>query len=270
VTPEQKQRIVKAYQDNGKVVGFVGDGVNDVLALKDADCGIAMAAGSDAAKQVAHIVLLDSDFACMKDIVREGRIIISNIERVSALYLNKTIYSILLSVIFIIIGRAYPFIPIHLTLINASAIGAPSFLLALEQTENVTKDGFLKNVLRISLPGALILVLDMLIVQVLGSAFGFNSELIATYNLLIAGFISLMLLVKVSSPLNLRRKLLCGAMVAFFISGILFFGWFFSVTTIFQWRMIFVVPILFVTYPLMTYAMAFAKWQTKRGRIIRI
>ena len=99
VTPEQKQRIIKAYQANDKVVGMVGDGVNDVLALKDADCGIAMAAGSDAAKQVAHIVLLDSDFACMQDIVREGRMIISNIERVSALYLTKTIYSVLLSVI---------------------------------------------------------------------------------------------------------------------------------------------------------------------------
>ncbi len=265
VTPEQKQRIVKAYQANGKIVGFVGDGVNDVLALKDADCGIAMAAGSDAAKQVAHIVLLDSDFACMKDIVREGRIIISNIERVSALYMNKTIYSVLLSVIFIIIGRAYPFDPIQLTLINISAIGAPSFLLALEQTENVTKDGFLKHVLRISLPGALILVLDMLIVQIMGSVFGFNGELISSYNLIIAGFISLLLLIKVSSPLNSKRKVLCGVMVTFFTCCILFFGWFFNVTTVFQWRMLFIVPILFVTYPLMNYAMAFARWMTKRG-----
>ena len=152
VTPEQKQRIIKAYQANDKVVGMVGDGVNDVLALKDADCGIAMAAGSDAAKQVAHIVLLDSDFACMQDIVREGRMIISNIERVSALYLTKTIYSVLLSVIFILLGRSYPFIPIHLSLISATAIGLPSFLLTLEQTETVTQNGFLKHVLRISLP----------------------------------------------------------------------------------------------------------------------
>ena len=105
VTPEQKQRLVHAYQAEGSVVGMVGDGVNDVLALKDADCGIAMAAGSDAAKQVAHIVLLDSDFVHLKEIVQEGRMIISNIERVSALYLNKTIYSVLLSVIFILIGR---------------------------------------------------------------------------------------------------------------------------------------------------------------------
>ena len=147
VTPEQKQRIIKAYQANDKVVGMAGDGVNDVLALKDADCGIAMAAGSDAAKQVAHIVLLDSDFACMQDIVREGRMIISNIERVSALYLTKTIYSVLLSVIFILLGRSYPFIPIHLSLISATAIGLPSFLLTLEQTETVTQNGFLKHVL---------------------------------------------------------------------------------------------------------------------------
>ena len=99
VRPEQKQRIIKAYQANGDVVGMVGDGVNDVLALKDANCGIAMAAGSDAAKQVAHIVLMDSNFASMVSIVREGRMIISNIERVSPLYLTKTIYSVLLCVI---------------------------------------------------------------------------------------------------------------------------------------------------------------------------
>ena len=129
VRPEQKQRIVKAYQANGAVVGMVGDGVNDVLALKDANCGIAMAAGSDAAKQVAHIVLMDSNFASMKSIVREGRMIISNIERVSALYLTKTIYSVLLSIIFIILGRTYPFVPIHLSIISTTAIGIPLSLI---------------------------------------------------------------------------------------------------------------------------------------------
>lgn len=152
VKPEQKQRIIKAYQANGNVVGMVGDGVNDVLALKDANCGIAMAAGSDAAKQVAHIVLMDSNFASMKSIVREGRMIISNIERVSALYLTKTIYSVLLSVIFIILARTYPFVPIHLSIISTTAIGIPSFILTLEQTEGVTSKGFMRNVLRISLP----------------------------------------------------------------------------------------------------------------------
>ncbi len=268
VTPEQKQRIIKAYQADGKVVGMVGDGVNDVLALKDADCGIAMAAGSDAAKQVAHIVLLDSDFACMKDIVREGRMVISNIERVSALYLTKTIYSVLLCVIFIIIGRSYPFIPIHLSLISATAIGIPSFLLALEQTETVTQGGFLQHVLRLALPGALVMVVDMLIIQIFGVFFGLSPEVVSTYNLLVAGCISLMVLMQVCSPLNLKRKILCIAMIVLFCGGVLFFGGFFSVSSVFQWRMLFVVPVMAITYPLMNYLMMFMKWCMLRRRRI--
>ena len=246
VTPEQKQRIIKAYQANDKVVGMVGDGVNDVLALKDADCGIAMAAGSDAAKQVAHIVLLDSDFACMQDIVREGRMIISNIERVSALYLTKTIYSVLLSVIFILIGRSYPFIPIHLSLISATAIGLPSFLLTLEQTETVTQNGFLKHVLRISLPGALTMVGTMLLNQLLAIVFGFDAEILSTYNLLTAGAISMAVLVYVCMPLNKKRKLLCIICVALFVLALLIVPGLFSITSLFRWRLIFVIPIIWL------------------------
>jgi len=259
VTPEQKQRIIKAYQDDNRVVGMVGDGVNDVLALKDADCGIAMAAGSDAAKQVAHIVLLDSDFACMKDIVREGRMIISNIERVSALYLTKTIYSVLLSVIFILLGRSYPFIPIHLSLISATAIGIPSFFLALEQTETVTQSGFIKHVLRISLPGALSIVVSMLLIQLLSVFFGFNDGITSTYNLLIAGFISIMVLINVSSPLNKQRKILCNLMIIIFLAGVLLLPGFFGIETIFMWRLIFVIPLLGLIYPMMMYLTLFMK-----------
>ena len=248
VTPEQKQRIIKAYQANEKIVGMVGDGVNDVLALKDADCGIAMAAGSDAAKQVAHIVLLDSDFACMQDIVREGRMIISNIERVSALYLTKTIYSVLLSVIFILLGRAYPFIPIHLSIISATAIGLPSFLLTLEQTETVTQNGFLKHVLRISLPGALTMVGAMLLNQVLAMVLGFDDTMLATYNLLIAGLISMLVLLYVCSPMNKKRKALCIICVSLFILALLVLPGFFSITSLFVWRMIFVVPLFWLVY----------------------
>ena len=127
--PEQKQRIIKALQVNEHVVGMVGDGVNDVLALKDADCGIAMAAGSDAAKQAAHIVLLDSSFASMVDIVKEGRAIIADIERVSSLYLTKTIYSTVLALIFAVLRMSYPFTPLQLSLISGLAIGLPSFLV---------------------------------------------------------------------------------------------------------------------------------------------
>lgn len=264
VTPEQKQQIIKAYQANKCVVGMVGDGVNDVLALKDADCGIAMAAGSDAAKQVAHIVLLDSDFVHMKEIVSEGRMIISNIERVSALYLTKTIYSLLLSVIFILLGREYPFVPIHLTLISAVAIGIPSFMLALEQTETVTQSVFLKHVLRISLPGALTMVVNMLIIQASAALLGFDNSMTSTYNLIVAGMVSLMVLMKVCSPMNKLRRILCNAMIIIFAACVIFWPDLFSISSVFNWRMIFIVPIIVVTYFSMKYLSAIVHFLLRR------
>ena len=250
VRPEQKQRIVKAYQANGNVVGMVGDGVNDVLALKDANCGIAMAAGSDAAKQVAHIVLMDSNFASMKSIVREGRMIIANIERVSALYLTKTIYSVLLSVIFIALARTYPFVPIHLSLISGTAIGIPSFILTLEQTEGTTSGGFLRNVLRISLPSALTIVVMMMINQLISVLFGFEPAVLSTYNLILAGFISQMVVWEVCHPMNKRRRFLCISMAVLFVLAMLVLPGFFSITRIFQWRMIFIIPLMIFSYVL--------------------
>ena len=261
VRPEQKQRIIKAYQANGDVVGMVGDGVNDVLALKDANCGIAMAAGSDAAKQVAHIVLMDSNFASMVSIVREGRMIISNIERVSALYLTKTIYSVLLCVIFIILGRAYPFVPIHLSIISTTAIGIPSFILTLEQTEAVTSNGFMRNVLRISLPSALTLVIMMLVNQVVAGVMGFDPVMLSTYNLILAGCISQMVVWEVCRPMNMRRRILCIAVGAIFVTAIFLFPGFFSITGILNWRLIFIIPLVILTGYLMN-------WLTKAVRIL--
>ena len=260
VRPEQKQRIVKAYQANGNVVGMVGDGVNDVLALKDANCGIAMAAGSDAAKQVAHIVLMDSNFASMKSIVREGRMIIANIERVSALYLTKTIYSVLLSVIFIALARTYPFVPIHLSLISGTAIGIPSFILTLEQTEGSTSGGFLRNVLRISVPSALTIVVMMMINQLISVLFGFEPAVLSTYNLILAGFVSQMVVWEVCHPMNKRRRFLCISMAVLFVLAMLVLPGFFSITRIFQWRMIFIIPLMIFSYVL---------WE-KLTRIVRI
>ena len=261
VRPEQKQRIIKAYQANGDVVGMVGDGVNDVLALKDANCGIAMAAGSDAAKQVAHIVLMDSNFASMVSIVREGRMIISNIERVSALYLTKTIYSVLLCVIFIILGRAYPFVPIHLSIISTTAIGIPSFILTLEQTEAVTSNGFMRNVLRISLPSALTLVIMMLVNQVVAGVMGFDPVMLSTYNLILAGCISQMVVWEVCRPMNMRRRILCIAVGVIFVTAIFLFPGFFSITGILNWRLIFIIPLVILTGYLMN-------WLTKAVRIL--
>ena len=164
--PEQKQKLVHAYQSEKKVVGMVGDGVNDVLALKDADCGIAMAAGSDAAKQSAHIVLLDSDFACLRNIVSEGRTIIANIEAgqrtasdqdtvfhpaVCHFYSSRT-------------GDRYPGAAVS---DQCSLHRFPSFVLTLEHTEEVTSTGFLRHVMQHALPAAIMMVVTLLVVQVL-------------------------------------------------------------------------------------------------------
>jgi len=244
VKPEQKQRIVQAYQANKKVVGMVGDGVNDVLALKDADCGIAMAAGSDAAKQVAHIVLLDSNFACLKNIVSEGRTIITNIERVSSLYLTKTIYSVLLCVIFILLERSYPFIPIQLSWISSTAIGIPSFILALEHTESVNSDGFLRHVLRIALPSAVTMVLSLLVIQVLSGFWGMEETMTATFNMLAGGAVSMMVVVKVCQPMNWLRGTLSTAVIAIFCTGVLAVPGFLGIYSIFRWEMMLLVPLV--------------------------
>lgn len=132
VTPEQKQMMVKALRENGHVVAMTGDGVNDVLALKEADCSIAVASGSDAARNVSEMVLLDSNFDRLPKILNEGRQIINNIERSATLFLVKTIYATLLAICFLFISLPYPFVPIQLTLTSVTTIGIPSFILALE------------------------------------------------------------------------------------------------------------------------------------------
>ncbi|MCI8364903.1 MAG: HAD-IC family P-type ATPase [Eubacterium sp.] len=234
VSPEKKQCIVKAFEAAGNVTGMVGDGVNDVLALKDADCGIAMASGSDAAKQSAHIVLLDSDFSSMKEIVNEGRTIISNIERVSALYLTKTIYSILLCVLFIIIGKTYPFIPIQLSLIGATSIGIPSFVLALERHEDTIPRGFLKNVLRISLPAAVALTGGLVVIAFFSRLFHMGELAVSTCNLLAGGFVSFAVLLVVCMPMSRMRFGLCVTVIGLFCGAVLLFPHFFNVISIFE------------------------------------
>lgn len=229
VTPEQKQLLIKAFQANGDIVGMVGDGINDVLALKDADCGIAMANGADAARQSAHIVLLDSDFSSMPNIAKEGRTIIANIERVSALYLTKTIYSILLCIIFIAWGRSYPFIPIQLSLIGGITIGIPSFLLALERHDDVATSGFLRHVLRICLPCALSLVCILCGIQVCQSFYEWSDVLVRTLNMLAGGLISTIVVAIVCRPWKKHHIVLLIAIILVFSTAFLLFPEFFNI-----------------------------------------
>ncbi len=247
VKPEQKQRIIKALQHNNHVVGMVGDGVNDVLALKDADCGIAMAAGSDAAKQAAHIVLLDSNFSSMKSIVREGRTIIANIEKVSSLYLTKTIYSTCLCLIFAAMRQSYPFSPIQLSLISSLAIGIPSFYITLESSSELSTGGFFKHIITTALPCALTIIIDMIFINIVGNFLNFDATQLSTYYYLTAGFDSFLVVYIVFMPLNkLRTFIAVGLNVLFFII-LLLMPSFFGIYSFLDWQYIGLIPIFAVS-----------------------
>ncbi|MEG0548905.1 MAG: HAD-IC family P-type ATPase [Coprobacillus sp.] len=243
VKPEQKQTIIKAFQSEGKVVGMVGDGVNDVLALKDADCGIAMAAGSDAAKQAAHIVLLDSNFASMKQIVKEGQTIISDIERVSSLYLTKTIYSTALCLIFAVLKTSYPFTPLQLSLISGLAIGVPSFLLTLERSSSLSSQGFLKHIITTAVPCALTMISYMLAITFIGQLLNFDTLLFSTYYFLVAGFISFLVVFIVCMPLNKLRAIMLTVISVLFYLILLIMPDFFGIYPILSFKVIWVIPL---------------------------
>ena len=180
VTPEQKRQLVHALQRRGHTVAMTGDGVNDVLALKDADCGIAMASGAQAASQVAQLVLLDSDFAALPGVVAEGRRVINNIQRSASLFLVKNIFSFLLSIVALALPLAYPFQPLQLSLVTFATIGAPAFFLALEPNHELVRGRFLRNVLRAALPGGMTDFLLVFCVQGFGHAFDIPSEMVGT------------------------------------------------------------------------------------------
>ena len=202
---------------------MTGDGVNDVLALKESNCSVAMAAGSDAAKNVSQLVLLDNNFQAMTNVIKEGRRTINNIERSASLFLVKTIYATLLSLIFIFIQRAYPFIPIQLTLTSVVTIGIPSFVLALEPNEELVSGRFMKNILKKAVPPALTIVLNILIIITIANFKNLSVAEISTLSVMMTSYTSFVLLYKICQPFNLMRKALFGLMIAFFVVGAICF-----------------------------------------------
>ncbi|WP_238882484.1 HAD-IC family P-type ATPase [Clostridium sp. YIM B02551] len=238
VTPYQKQKLVKALQARGRIVAMTGDGINDVLALKESDCGIAMASGSDATKAVAQLVLLESNFNALPKVVEEGRKMINNLERVSELYLSKTVYSILLSLVFALIFLPFPYDPIQLSLVGSISIGFPSMFLALIPNKALVHRGFLKRVLSISIPNGISISLGTLLVYLIAYYQGRPIEELRTLSILVSGCISLLILLNVSKPLNLFKGTLVALMAfVFFISFAVrlsadFFG--FSIINIFD------------------------------------
>jgi cation-transporting P-type ATPase E len=223
VSPGRKKQLVSALQKDGKIVAMTGDGTNDVLAMHQADCSIVMASGSPAAKAMAHIALLDSDFTVLPAVVSEGRQVINNVERVAGLYLVKTTFSIILSVFFILIGASYFFFPIHQTLLGMVSIGIPSFILAMEKNIRRVQPGFLGKVIRTAIPGGVTIAVNLMALKLLHSPFGIDMSQARLIAVMITGIAGLLVLLRVSLPLNRLRVILLLAMTLVFFTVVLFF-----------------------------------------------
>lgn len=222
VSPQQKKLLIESLKNNGRTVAMTGDGVNDILALKEADTSIAMASGSEAARNVSHLVLLDSNFSSMPKVVSEGRRVINNVQRVSTLFLTKTIFSFLLAIVAIIRKGDYPIQPSQLVLIDYLVIGIPSFFLALEPNNKLVKGKFLLNIMKAALPGALVVMINSLIIFAFEGPLSMNSDVISTLIVINATVVSLTVLYRVSTPFNKMRRVLFFIMVAAFLILVLF------------------------------------------------
>jgi cation-transporting ATPase E len=222
IQPHQKRSMVKALQAKGHVVAMTGDGVNDVLALKDADIGIAMGSGSSASRAAAQIVLLDGRFATLPGVVAEGRRVINNIQRVANLFLTKTTYSMLLALSVGVIGFAFPFLPRHLTLVGSLTIGIPAFFLALAPNHNRARSGFVPRVLRFAVPAGTLAAIVTLISYAIAHANDAVSldqaRTVATLTLVSTG---LCILVRLAQPFDAWRKALVLWMIGLFVAVLL-------------------------------------------------
>jgi cation-transporting P-type ATPase E len=208
VKPAQKKSLVGALKKQGRTVAMTGDGVNDILAMKEADCSIAIGEGFDAARRAAKLVLLNSDFAGVPNVIAEGRQSINNLERSATLFLSKNTYAAILALIFIIIPLEYPFAPLEMSLLNFACIGLPGVILALEKNTARVKNRFITNILQYSVPTGLTVAVSMLALSVIASVNDFSRPELITSSALITFAIDFLLILWISKPLNLLRRLL--------------------------------------------------------------
>lgn len=232
VTPNQKKMIIESLQRKGHTVAMTGDGVNDVLALKKADCSIAMASGSDAAKNVSQLVLLDSNFASMPEVVAEGRRTINNVERSASLLLIKTIFTCILVVICIFMESEYFYVPIHLTLITACTISIPSFILALEPNHNLVKGNFMLKVVGKSLPAALTVVYNVVLIVLFREQFNIAHNLTETLIVIMTGTTGFIFLSRICRPFNIFRGILFTSLIMLFTYTVMFQYEFFDLSQV--------------------------------------
>ncbi len=250
VTPEQKRQLIRALKKHGHTVAMTGDGVNDILALKDADCSIAMASGSDAAASVSDLVLLNSDFSSMPAVVAEGRRVINNIERSASLFLVKNIFSFILTVITLISTSSYPFKPAQLSLVSAVMIGIPSFCLALEPNAERVRGKFLRNIMFKAAPAAITAVILVGWSLLFTHAFGIKHDMSSTTAFYLYSFVAYMMLYKVCRPMNLFHKILFGAMGILMITAITFLPEMFEISNLNFGSLLVLVTLAIIAVPL--------------------
>lgn len=228
VSPGQKKLLIESLKNSGHTVAMTGDGVNDILALKEADTSIAMASGSEAARNVSHLVLLDSNFSSMPKVVAEGRRVINNVQKVAILFLTKNIFTLLLIIIAILRQGVYPIQPSQLVMIDYLVIGIPSLILALESNNRRVEGNFLVNVIKKSLPGALVVMINSLIVFGFTDTLNMNNLQVSTVIVLTATVTSLLVLLRLLIPFNRPRMILYILMVTGFLASIIFLPNFFN------------------------------------------
>lgn len=260
VTPDQKLKFVEALKAQGRTVAMTGDGVNDVLALKDADCSIAMASGSEAASQVAQLVLLDNDFSRMPSVVMEGRRVVNNIQRSASLYLVKNIFSMLLAVFSMIFMINYPLKPSQISLISMFTIGIPSFVLALEPNKDRIQGHFMTNVLLKALPAGLTDFLAVSSLVLFCQEFGVNEGDISTSCTILVAIVGFMILYQIAKPMTIGHRVLMVGMVAGWLFCMIFVSHLFAIRDISMQCMMLTAVFAIATEPVLRYLSKFVEW----------
>lgn len=262
VTPEQKRKLIRALKVQGHTVAMTGDGVNDVLALKDADCSIAMASGSEAAVQAAQLVLLDSDFAKMPDVVKEGRRVVNNLERSGSLFLVKNIFSLLTALLTIIFSMRYPLTPAQVSLISMFTIGLPAFLLSQVPNTALIRGNFMKNIVFRALPGGVTDVVLVMLMSIIGESLGIGMSEIATAATILLATIGLMVLYDVSKPMTLDKKAIWGLSALGLVFSILFLKSLFGITATLGWpATLLMAGFMLLAYPTMRVVKNMIYWK---------
>ena len=251
VKPEQKRTFVRALKAQGHIVAMTGDGVNDVLALKDADCSIAMASGADVACRVSQLVLLDSNFGAMPSVVDEGRRVVNNIERSASLFLVRNIFSLILALFTLIAALPIPILPMQMSLVGGLTIGIPAFVLALEPNFRRIEGKFLRNVIFRALPAALTNVILIIGVIVYSTVFELTDAEMSTMSLVVLSAVGILMIFKVSQPFNLLRRALFGFVVAAMIFSFIFLRDMFSISSLGLEAMLLLIVFVVATYPIM-------------------